>query len=315
MHHLFKETPKTKKRRLAKERQRKRRARIAEAKAADVPQRQDPPNMPSTSVLLSQSDMRDLTYSDVDKAKKLKNREKMRAFRARKKEAQDAARAVAAKAFGVLPHPPPPTVASPRTANRHLAGQKRVRDHREKQGEAGRIERLQYSQQWREQQCTPDKKVRLAQKQHRIKHARSIESEHERRLRLEAQTERIKEARQMESKEEGRRRLEAQAKRTKEARQMESEEEGRRRLDAQAERTREARRIESEEEGRRRLDAQAERTREARRTQPNEARDIEREVDRLAHDLARRLESPNTRRRRLDQDLMHEGKRGMLKSH
>ena len=146
MHHLFKETPKTKKRRLAKERQRKRRARIAEAKAANVPQRQDPSNMPSTSILLAQSDVGDPTSSDVDMAKKLKNREKMRAFKARKKEAQDAARAAAAQAFGVHPHPPPPTIVSPHTANRRLAGQKRVRDLREKQGEAGRIQRLQYSQ-------------------------------------------------------------------------------------------------------------------------------------------------------------------------
>ena len=187
----------------------------------------------------------------------------MRAFRARKKEAQDAARAAAAEAFGVLPHPPPSTVVSPCTANRRLAGQKRVRDHRERQGEAGRIERRQYSQQWWDQQCTPDKKMRLAQKKHRIEQARSTESEQERRLRLEAQTQRITESR----------------------------------------------RIESEEEGRRRLDAQAERTREARRTQPNEARDIEREVNRLAHDLARRLESPNARRRRLDQDVVREQER------
>ena len=76
MHHLFKETPKTKKRRLAKERKRKRRARIAEAKAAGVPQRQDPPNMPSTSILSAQSDVRDPTSNDVDGAKNLKNREK-----------------------------------------------------------------------------------------------------------------------------------------------------------------------------------------------------------------------------------------------
>ena len=145
MHYLFKETPKSKKRRQAKERQRKRRACIAEAKAANVPPREDPPNIPSSSVLFAQSNVRDPTSSDADRVKKIKNREKMRAFRAKKKEAQDAARAAAAQAFGVLPHPPPSTVVSPRTANRRLAGQKRVRNYREKQGEDRRIERLQYS--------------------------------------------------------------------------------------------------------------------------------------------------------------------------
>ena len=157
---MLKETPKTKKRRQARERQRKRRARIAEAKVVDVPLREDPPNMASSSIVLPQLGMGDPTSSDVERAKKAKNREKMRAFRAKKKEAQDAARAAAAEAFGVLPHTPPPAIVSPCTANRRLAGQKRMRDHRERQGEAGRMERIQYSQQWRQQQCTPDKKAR-----------------------------------------------------------------------------------------------------------------------------------------------------------
>ena len=90
MHYFLKETPETKKRRQAREGQRKHRARIAKPEAADVPLKEDPLNMASTSILITQSSVRDPTSSDVERAKKAKFREKMRAYRARRKQSQDA---------------------------------------------------------------------------------------------------------------------------------------------------------------------------------------------------------------------------------
>ena len=84
MHYFLKETPETKKRRQAREGQRKCRARIAKPEAADVPLKEDPLNMASTSILITQSDGRDPISSDVERGKNKKLR-KNQSFKSKEK--------------------------------------------------------------------------------------------------------------------------------------------------------------------------------------------------------------------------------------